>query len=90
MEAVCAALGIQVRELFAEAGTPRKPISPVVRCVEREITGLRSRLTPCEREQAVTVVIGDETSLEVAIARALALAVEGEIVQVALDRGGHP
>jgi hypothetical protein len=57
-----------------------------VREVQREITaaGLRSRLTPSDRHRPVTVVLADATNPDLAIARALALTVEAELVQVAL------
>jgi hypothetical protein len=88
-EAICAAIGISVSELFAGPGEPRKPEPPIVRAVERQIAGLRSRLTPRERDWPVVVVIANRTNLDTAIARALALAVEGELVQVVLAEGGQ-
>ena len=66
-----------------------RPASRIVRETQKRITGLRSRLTPGDRERAVTVVLANETNLDVAIARALALAVEGELVQVAFDGDGR-
>ncbi len=85
VEAICIALRIRVSELFASPGEKREPLPPIVREAQRELieAGLRSRLTPSEREQPVTVVLVDRTNLNPAIARALALAVEGELVQVA-------
>jgi len=85
IEAVCAALEIKVRELFATKSETYEPEPRIVRETQKQITGLRSRLTRGDRERAVTVVLSDETNLDAAIARALALAVEGELVQVALD-----
>jgi hypothetical protein len=84
IEAVCAALEIKVRELFATRREIYKPEPRIVRETQKQMIGLRSRLTRGDRERAVTVVLADETSLDAAIARALALAVEGELVQVAL------
>ena len=81
MEGICASLGFTVRDLFNKA---REPEPAIVRDVREELAGLRSRLTPCDRERGVTVVVTDKSSLDAAITRALALAVEGEIVQVAL------
>jgi putative DNA primase/helicase len=81
-EMVCDALGIKMCDLFVEPRPSRKPEPPIVRAVERQIAGLRSRLTPHERERPVTVVRADAASLNAALARAIALAVEGEIVQV--------
>jgi hypothetical protein len=86
-EAVCHAMGIKLSDLFAKPGSTISKAEPrIAREVERQLIGLRSRLTTRERERAVTVVLANETNLDAAIARALALAVEGELVQVALDR----
>jgi hypothetical protein len=82
-EAVCDALKMRMADLFAKPGTSCKPEPPVVRAVERQIAGLRSRLTPRERVLPVTIVtFTGPDNLDAAIARGLALAVEGEIVQV--------
>jgi hypothetical protein len=85
-EAVCQALGIKVRELFSESHTAHKPKPCIVRDAEKRIAGLRSRLTRRERERGVIVVLADEKSLDAAIARALALAVEGALVQCLLEQ----
>jgi hypothetical protein len=53
--------------------------------VERQIADLRSRLTPRDRERAVTVVLCDPAILGAGLTRALALAVEGELVQAVLE-----
>lgn len=84
-ESVCAALQIRVGDLFGERGAARERKPEIVRRAERQIADLRSRLTPRDREQAVMVVLANEKNLDSAIARALALAVEGELVQVAFD-----
>jgi hypothetical protein len=84
IEGVCAALKVKVSELFTKGFAIRKPEPRIVRETQKRIAGLRSRLTPGDRERAVTVVLVNETNLDAAIARALALAVEGELVQVAL------
>jgi CHC2 zinc finger len=89
IEAVCAALEIKVSELFSKRHEIHKPEPRIVRETQKRITGLRSRLTPGDRERAVTVVLADGTNLDAAIARALALAVEGELVQVTLDGDGQ-
>lgn len=86
-EAVCAALGIVVCDLFAEPRASRKPEPRIAREAQKHIAGLRSRLTPRERERAVTVVLAERNNVDAAIARALALAVEGELVQVAFAEG---
>jgi hypothetical protein len=89
IEAVCAALEIKVRELFATEREIYKPEPGIVRETQKQITGLRGRLTRDDRERALTVVLADETNLDAAIARALALAVEEELVQVAIDGNGQ-
>lgn len=87
VEAICAAVGIEIRDLFTEPRLARKPEPPpIVRDAERQIATLRSRLTRCDRERDITVVLADEENLDSAIARALALAVEGALVQVAWKR----
>jgi len=84
VEAICVALKIPVASLFAKPGKSRAKVPRVVREAERALlaAGLRSRLTPTERERAITVVIADRSNPDPAIARSLALAVEGELVQV--------
>jgi hypothetical protein len=89
VEDICAALEIKVSELFSKRREMHKPEPRVVREAQKWITGLRSRLTPGDRERPVTVVLADRTNLDAAIARALALAVEGGLVQVALDGDGQ-
>jgi hypothetical protein len=84
VDAVCAALGIAVRDLFEKPGNLHRRAPDVVRYAYGQIKGLRSRLTPTERERSTTVVLASRENLDPAIARALALAVEGEIVQVTL------
>jgi hypothetical protein len=87
VEAICAAAGIKMRDLFSELCASRKPEPPVVRDAQKQLAGLRSRLTPADREREVTVVLAGRSTLGAAIARALALAVEGELVQVAITGG---
>lgn len=89
VEDICAALKIKLSDLFAKRREIQKPEPRIVREAQKRISGLRSRLTPGDRERAVTVVLADETNLDAAIARALALAVEGELTQVALTDGGQ-
>jgi CHC2 zinc finger len=85
-QAVCASLGLTLADLFPQPHTVQaKPRE--AREAERHIQSLRSRLTPRERVLPVTVVYFDEENLEAGIARALALAVEGEIVQAVLEGG---
>jgi len=88
-EAICEAIQIRVSDLFSERGAARERKPEIVRRTERQIADLRSRLTPSDRERGVKVVLANETNLDAATARALALAVEGELVQVALDGEGQ-
>src|SRR6266478_4067959 len=73
-EAICDALRIRVSDLFSEPGAARNAQPESVCEAQKRIAGLRGRLTRQDRERAVTVVLADETSLKLAIARALALA----------------
>jgi hypothetical protein len=81
---ICGALRIRPCALFHERDASRKPEPDIVRQAQKSIAGLRSRLTPRDRQQAVTVIKTNEANLDCAVARALALAVEGELVQVVL------
>jgi hypothetical protein len=83
VESICAALKIKVSDLFSELSMSQ-PKSRAVREAEKQIQNLRNRLTPRERVLPVTVAYCDPENLDAGIARALALAVEGEIVQLAL------
>jgi hypothetical protein len=85
VESICAASKINVSDLFSESRRlgPERPW--IVREVERQVANLRSRLSPRERVLPVTVVFCDAENLEAGIVRALALAVEEEIVQAVLD-----
>jgi hypothetical protein len=82
-EAVCAALGIEMRELFSEPRAAQKPEPRIVRDVEEQMAGLRSRLTPRDRQWDIVVVLASRENPGPAFARSLTLAVEGELVQVA-------
>jgi hypothetical protein len=87
VDSVCTALNVGVRDLFMEPCPAAVTKPHVLRQVEKQIASLRNTLSPRDRERAVTVVLADETSLDAAIARALALAVEGELVQIAFKEG---
>jgi hypothetical protein len=87
VEAICEAVGIEVRDLFTEPRLPRKSEPLIVRHAEKQISSLRSRLTPRDRERDITVVLASPENPDPAFARALALAVEGELVQVAFKGG---
>lgn len=84
-EAVCSAIGIRLADLFSQSRKKRAPAPRIVHDAERQLVAgrLRSRLAPSDRERPVTVVLADRGNPDAAIARALALSVEGEIVQVA-------
>lgn len=84
VDAICAARGIRVSDLFS-GPRPSQPNPRIVRDAERQIAHLRSRLTPRERVFPVTVVYISPDHLNEGIARTLALAVEGEIVQAVLE-----
>jgi hypothetical protein len=89
VEAICAALGIEIRDLFTEPRLARKTEPLIARDAEQQIASLRSRLTPRDRERVVTVVLASRENPNPAMARALALAVEGELVQVELKEGAR-
>jgi hypothetical protein len=89
VDAICTALGIKVSDLFARRTEVHRPPPRIVSQAQRQLTGLRSRLTPRDRDRAIAVVLAQHVSLDAAIARALALAVEGELVQVAFDEGAQ-
>jgi hypothetical protein len=87
IEAICAATRLKVSDLFAEPRAYQKPGPPIVRAAERKIKdiGLRLRLTPTERATLEPIVILTKIeNLDAAICRGLALAVEGELCQIAL------
>jgi hypothetical protein len=84
VEAICASLRIKVSALFPERRKSRSKTPPILRSAERQIVGLRSRLTRPDRERSVTVVLATRETVDAAIARALALTVEGDLVQVTL------
>jgi CHC2 zinc finger len=87
-ESIVTALGMTMRDLFTSPHEARPHEPKIVRQVEQQLAGLRSSLTPRERDVLdVTVVMTDTGSLETAIARALALAVQGELVQIVMVKG---
>jgi hypothetical protein len=88
-EAICAALGIKLSNLFPERREPRRKKPPILRFVEEQLSGLRSRLTPRDRERSVIVVLATRKSADAAFARALALTVEGDLVQLAMKEGAE-
>jgi hypothetical protein len=74
-----------VGDLF-EHEAQRTPKPRAVLDAEKQIADLRSRITPRERVLPVTIVYCDPENLDEGIARALALAVEGEMVQAVLGK----
>jgi hypothetical protein len=85
VEDVCTAMGVRVRDLFSD-GHASQPKPRQLREAERRICDLRGRLTQSERDRPVTVIYCNDENLEAGIARALALAVEGELCQLVLER----
>jgi hypothetical protein len=84
VDSIVAALGLKLSDLFATPRSPGDAKPMVVRRAAQQIADLRSRLTPTERETPVAVILCDPRSLDAGLMRALALAVEGEIVQAVL------
>jgi hypothetical protein len=80
VESVCDALKIKVSDLFSGPGS-MQPKPRAVREAEKAIAAFRSSLTSRERVLPITVVYCDPENLDAGMARALALAVEGELVQ---------
>ena len=87
VEDICALAQIEIRDLFTELRMARKAEPLIVRHAEKQINSLRSRLTPRDRERHITVVLASRENPDPAFARALALAVEGELVQVVYKEG---
>jgi CHC2 zinc finger len=83
LEAICVGAGIEIRDLFTKPRSWRKPELPIVRYAEKQVESLRGRLTQHDRQRDVTVVLAKKDNPDPAMARALALAVEGELVQIA-------
>jgi len=90
-ENILQALGLTMRDLFTD--NPPKLESAEARAarqaVARAASDLRRRLTPRERELPVTFIETDASTLDEAIARGLAVAYEGEIVQLILTDGSE-
>lgn len=84
VEAICSAMGIRVSNLFSKPGA-YQPTASAVREAQKQIQNLRSRITRREQVLPITVVYCNPEDLDAGIVRALALAVEGELVQVVLE-----
>jgi CHC2 zinc finger len=80
---ICAALGLELSDLFATPRLACKPEPAIVLRSRHQIASLEGRLTPHDRQRNVTVVLANKDYPDPAMARALALAVEGELVQIA-------
>jgi hypothetical protein len=83
VDEVCAALHLDISDLFTTPRLATKPEPKVVRRTKNQIASLQSRLTPRDRARDVTVVLANRDNPDPGMARALALAVEGELVQIA-------
>lgn len=85
---ILAAVGLSFSDLFEHQNTPRPPASAELRSVQKVLADLWPRMSPRERAFAEPVVIRTSAkNLNFAIAEALAMAVEGEIVQIAMIEG---
>lgn len=83
VQAICAALGLELSDLFVGPRQAKLAMPDAVRRTLKKITSLHGRLTPRDRQRDVTVVLANKANPDPAMARALALAVEGELVQIA-------
>jgi hypothetical protein len=84
VEEICAAAGLRVRDLFV--GQPPNPkLQPLVlRAAERIASEGMQHHRRAVREEPITVIFADATAIDTAIARALALTVEGKLCQIAV------
>jgi hypothetical protein len=80
---VCAALGIQMRDLYANPAS-RKRLGHYPAAVTRALEELGRRLTKREQVSEVTVIGCGDVTVDLALARGLALTVDGEICVIAL------
>jgi CHC2 zinc finger len=83
VQAICATLGLELSDLYAAPRPASKPEPDVVRRSRYQFAFLDSRLTPRDRQRDGTLVLANKDNPDPAMARALALAVEGELVQIA-------
>jgi hypothetical protein len=82
---ICGSIGLQMGDLFADRGAPRPPANPELKSVQKVLDELWPRLTPRERAIQEPIVLRTTAkNLDAAIAKALVLAVEDEIVQIAM------
>src|SRR5258708_36323460 len=57
VEAICAAAGINIRDLFTESRTAREPEPLIVRKAEKQIASPRSQVNRRDREPDITGVL---------------------------------
>jgi hypothetical protein len=90
-ENIVQALGLTMRDLFSDSPPPLESVGAraATQAVARAASDLRRRLRPRERELPVTFIETDASTLDDAIARGLAVACEGEIVQLILTEGNE-
>jgi hypothetical protein len=86
--AICDALRIRLSNLFSEPRDSQVAQSQMLQDARRAVsTSLSRNLPRSVREQPVTLIYTEGDHVDEAMARALALTVEGDFVQVALSEG---
>jgi hypothetical protein len=82
-ESIVSAVGLGLHDLFQGECKPRARKTPLDHAIDCQIADLWRRLTKTEQqERRPLVIITAVRDVDAAIARALALSVEGELVQV--------
>jgi hypothetical protein len=90
VQSICTALGIRLRDLFSESTARRRaPERPIIRAARRVASEGLQHHHRSVRDTPVTVIFTEAADVDTAIARALALTVEGELVQLALAGSGE-
>jgi hypothetical protein len=85
-EDVCSALRIHMGDLFFEKSRLRPAENSIARQAQRDAAQTFSRNLPRSvRDSETTVIYASEDDVDAAIARALTLTVEGELIQVVLQ-----
>jgi hypothetical protein len=84
---VVASIGLKLRDLFPDDGLHRRRTTKSTEdpVVTRSLDELRRRLTKREQVAEVTIIKCVAVAVELALARGLALTVEGEICVIALQ-----
>jgi hypothetical protein len=80
---ILAAAGLRLSDLFTTPASG-KPRDEIPEDIAAALAALPKRLTKRERVLAATIITCNTKTLDAAIARGLALATEGEIVQLVL------